>query len=48
MTNLVHEEANRMSHIVQIQTEVRDAAAIVAACRRIGLAEPTAGTARLF
>jgi hypothetical protein len=37
-----------MSHIVQIQTEVRDTAAIVAACRRIGLAEPTVGTARLF
>ena len=37
-----------MSHIVQIQTEVRDAAAVAAACRRLGLAEPTVGTARLF
>jgi hypothetical protein len=39
---------NRMSHIVQIQTEVRDATAIAAACRRLELAEPTVGTARLF
>jgi hypothetical protein len=37
-----------MSHIVQIQTEVRDAVAIVAACRRLELAEPTVGTARLY
>ena len=37
-----------MSHIVQIQTEVRDAAAIAAACRRLGLAEPVFGEAKLF
>ena len=33
-----------MSHIVTIKTEVRDAAAVRAACRRLGLAEPTHGT----
>ena len=37
-----------MSHIVQIQTQVRDPVAIAAACRRLGLAEPVQGTARLF
>lgn len=37
-----------MSHIVQIQTEVRDRQAIEAACRRLGLEPPQEGTARLF
>ena len=37
-----------MSHIVQIQTEVRDSAAIVAAARRLALPEPIYGEARLF
>ena len=37
-----------MSHVVTISTEVRDLAAISAACRRLGLAEPVRGTARLF
>ena len=37
-----------MSHIVQIQTEVRDPLAAAAACRRLGLPEPAHGTARLF
>ena len=37
-----------MSHIVQIQTEIRDVAAIQAACHRLGLPEPTHGTAQLF
>lgn len=37
-----------MSHIVQIQTEVRDPQAVAAACRRLGLPEPVHGTARLF
>ncbi len=37
-----------MSHIVSIQTEVRDPGAVGAACRRLGLAEPVHGTARLF
>ena len=37
-----------MSHIVTIQTLVRDPTALSAACRRLGLPEPLAGTARLF
>ena len=37
-----------MSHIVTIQTEVRDPQALRAACVRLGLAEPTSGTATLF
>jgi hypothetical protein len=37
-----------LSHIVQIQTEVRDPAAVHAACRRLGLPEPTFGTTQLF
>ena len=37
-----------MSHIVRIQTEVRDGAAVFAACRRRQLAEPVAGKHRLF
>ena len=37
-----------MSHIVRIQTEVRDATAVFAACRRRQLAEPVAGKHRLF
>jgi hypothetical protein len=37
-----------VSHIVTIQTEIRDPAAISAACRRLGLAEPVQGTTKLF
>lgn len=37
-----------MSHIVEIKTEVRDAAAIGAACRRLQIGQPTNGTATLF
>lgn len=37
-----------MSHIVTIRTTVRDPVALAAACRRLGLAEPVAGTATLF
>ncbi len=37
-----------MSHIVTIQTKVRDPAAITAACQRLGLAAPVQGTAELF
>ncbi len=37
-----------MSHIVTIKTEVRDPAAVSAACRRLGLPEPAHGTAKLF
>ncbi len=37
-----------MSHIVTVETEIRDAAALNAACRRLGLRLPTHETARLF
>lgn len=37
-----------MSHIVTITTEVRDAAAAEAACRRLGLSAPQQGVFRLF
>ena len=37
-----------MSHVVSIKTEVRDHAAISAACRRLQLPPPIAGTAQLF
>ena len=37
-----------MSHIVQVQTEVRDPAAVHAACRRLGQSEPAMGTAQLY
>jgi hypothetical protein len=37
-----------MSHVVQIQTRVQDPAALAAACRRLGFAEPVQGTAQLY
>lgn len=37
-----------MSHIVQIKTQVRDAAALRAACERLGLAGPVESTVKLF
>ncbi|MBL8829737.1 MAG: DUF1257 domain-containing protein [Planctomycetaceae bacterium] len=37
-----------MSHIVTIQTEVRDPAAIIASCERLQLPPPVLGTAKLF
>lgn len=37
-----------MSHIVQIQCQVRDVEAARAACKRLGLEEPVHGTATLF
>jgi hypothetical protein len=37
-----------MSHVVQIQTQVRDAAAVRAGCRRLGLAEPVVEEVKLF
>ena len=37
-----------MSHIVSIKTRVTDTAALSAACRRLGLADPEQGTATLF
>jgi hypothetical protein len=37
-----------LSHIVVVKTEVRDAAAVRAACQRLGLTEPVHGTIKLF
>ena len=37
-----------MSHIVTIKTQVREVAAIVAACQRLQLPPPVHGTAQLF
>jgi hypothetical protein len=37
-----------MSHVVTVNTKVRDPAALTAACTRLGLAAPTQGTARLY
>lgn len=37
-----------MSHIVQIQTEIRDPIAIRAACGRLSLPEPVFGETKLF
>ena len=37
-----------MSHIVTIKTQVRDTAAVAAACRRLAMPEPVHGTARLY
>jgi hypothetical protein len=37
-----------VSHIVSIQAQVKDAAAVRAACKRLGLAGPVQGTVKLF
>ena len=37
-----------MSHLVTIRTQVRDVAAIAAACQRLQLPPPMHGTAKLF
>jgi len=37
-----------LSHIVEIQAEVKDAAAVRAACHRLGLPVPVHGTTKLF
>src|SRR5207237_811663 len=39
---------NLLSHIVATKTEVRDTAAVAAACRRLALPELVQGTATLF
>ena len=36
-----------MSHVVQIQTQIKDATAVRAACQRLGLAEPIQGKNKL-
>jgi hypothetical protein len=37
-----------MSHVVTIQTKVHDPAAVSAACRRLGMAEPVQGIGQLY
>lgn len=37
-----------MSHIVEIRTQVKDAVAVEAACRRLHLAAPTYGSTQLY
>ncbi|MEK6259910.1 MAG: DUF1257 domain-containing protein [Planctomycetota bacterium] len=37
-----------MSHIVEIKTQVKDVAAVQAACRRLKLAEPQQRTVKVF
>lgn len=37
-----------MSHIVEIETEVRDAQAVSLACQRLNLTVPTHGTTKVF
>lgn len=37
-----------MSHVVVVKSELRDAAAVRAACQRLGLPAPVQGTTRLF
>jgi hypothetical protein len=37
-----------LSHVVSIKTQVRDHAAVSAACRRLELPSPLVGTAQLF
>ena len=37
-----------MSHVVTIETEVKDAVAVRAACRRLNLAEPVWGEVKLY
>jgi len=37
-----------LSHVVSIKTQIKDAAAVAAACRRLNLAEPKVGKAELF
>jgi hypothetical protein len=37
-----------MSHVVTIQTQIRDPVAVTAACQRLGLPPPVVGTFKLF
>jgi hypothetical protein len=45
---IIAERRTALSHIVSIKTEVRDLAAIQAACRRLQLAAPMQGETKLF
>src|SRR5262249_49659976 len=44
----IHKKGDHLSHIVEIKTQVRDPAAVAAACQRLGLPPPVQGTAKLF
>jgi hypothetical protein len=46
--NPTPQRGNAMSHIVTIKSQLRDPAAISAACRRLSLAEPVRGVAQLY
>lgn len=46
--NTLYKERNELSHIVEIRTQIRDPAAVRAACRRLGLPEPVEGTTQLY
>jgi len=37
-----------MSHIVTVRSQIKDFAAVEAACRRLGIAQPTHGKATLY
>jgi len=47
-SNRLFQEDHILSHVVTIKTQVRDAEALRAACRRLNLREPTYQTVRLF
>jgi hypothetical protein len=46
--NFISEETRPLSHIVEIKTEVRDEAAVKAACVRLQIPTPEHKTVRLF
>jgi hypothetical protein len=48
MTATFFQGDDRMSHVVEIQTQVRDAAGVAAACQRLGLPPPVERTVQLF
>jgi hypothetical protein len=48
LQTLAQEDDIGMSHIVAIQTKVHDPHAVAAACRRLNLAAPVQGTAKLY
>jgi hypothetical protein len=37
-----------LSHVVQVQTQIKDAVAVRAACQRLGLPQPVQGKTQLF
>jgi len=45
---LFNQKEGLVSHLVSIKTQVRDAVAVQAACRRLNIPEPSRGTAQLY